>query len=412
MNSMWDTRFGKLFIGGCGTQVGMILGCGSLVALALLCAMCVFFNILSIGLTRQFVIPSPQTLAEAPLPAEEETLRTEIAFLRNEIELLQSTPPGAPAPPQTPAPPPKPMAIAVMGGANLRSGPGVDYKKIGILPVGGSVEIVGRNNDSSWWLVSTPGGLAWLSNMTVTTSYVEDNVPIVTIPALLVQPVAAGASGLPNPPDNPPAATPAPVVAVTTPIPGPTTSRSFVEDMSAYKRLRGHLLIPPVSASISPDGSQIALTERIKFYTITTGGALTKVWFEEDDKMGPLGNVAWSPDGRYIAFDMGFKTNCKPCRSVAIIDTAEETMRLLVGPNSLDLSAPRWTLDGHLLVNAHPGEPADGVAYLYDTAGQGQPAEGGYELSTSHYGQQWYPWLPGKSWRVGETVRADSYNSD
>jgi hypothetical protein len=418
MNSRWDNRLGKLFIGGCGTQIGLVLSCGMLASMVLLCALCAFFNVLSIGFAREFMIISPETVAEVSSTDEAETLRSEIAYLRNEVEFLQANPPRVPAPPQTPVPPPKPLAIAVMGGANLRNGPGLDYKKVGSLPMGGSLEIVGRNADSSWWLVSAPNGLAWVAEGVVTTSYVDDNIPVVTIPALLVQPAAAGSATVPDLPVDLPAAGQAPVVPppaapAGTPIPGADASRSFVEDMSAYKRLRGQLLIPPTSASISPDGSQIALTERIKLYTVTTDGALSKIWLEEDDKLGPIGQIVWSPDGRYIAFEVGFKTQyCKPCRSVALIDTVDETMIVLEAPNNLDLSAPRWTLDGHLLVNANPGEPADGVAYLYDTSGQGQPAEGRYELSTNHYGQQWYPWLPGKSWQVGQTIRADSYNAE
>lgn len=413
MHPFWNTRLGKLFIGGCGTQVGLVFSCGTLAGLTLLCAVCAFFNVVSLGIMQEVSIVPANVPAEVAASAAEGELLDEITVLRREVEFLRAS---GPAVPQPPAPPPKPMAIAIENTVNLRSGPDVDYKKVGSLSRGSSLEIVGRNANSTWWLVSTPGGLAWVSDMVVTTTYVDDRIPVVTIPALLVQPAASSNAAMPPSIPAPPTAaaspTPPPPPAGT-PIPGAEASRQFVEDMSAYKRLRAHLLIPPVSASLSPDGSQIAITERIKLYTVTTEGALTTVWLEEDDTMGPLGNLAWSPDGEYLAFVIGYKQKyCQPCRGVGLVHLADETITYLEPPGDLELDAPRWTEDGRLLVSAHRGEPADSVAYIYETWGQGQLATGSYTLSSSHYGQRWYPWLPGKTWQVGSTVRADSYNSE
>ena len=42
--------------------------------------------------------------------------------------------------------------------------------------------------------------------------------------------------------------------------------------------------------------------------------------------MGPLGGVVWSPDGKQIAFEVGFKRKyCRPCRAVAILTLEDET---------------------------------------------------------------------------------------
>jgi hypothetical protein len=98
---------------------------------------------------------------------------------------------------------------------------------------------------------------------------------------------------------------------------------------------------------------------------------------------------------------------------VAILNPATETITLLDPPETdLDTDMPRWLQDGRLMINAHPGEPADGVAYVYDISGKFQPATGIYVLSASHEGQKWFPWRPGRTWRAGVSERADSYNSD
>jgi hypothetical protein len=64
------------------------------------------------------------------------------------------------------------------------------------------------------------------------------------------------------------------------------------------------------------------------------------------------------------------------------------------------------------LVNVYPGEPADGVAYIYDISGRGQVATGVYVLSSGLDGQRWLPWRPGRIWRAGVSERPDSYYND
>jgi len=87
-------------------------------------------------------------------------------------------------------------------------------------------------------------------------------------------------------------------------------------------------------------------------------------------------------------------------------------MTFLQALDNLDTDAPRWTQDGRILVNVHPGEPAKGTAYVYNIYGEGQPVEGVYILSTSHEGQKWFPWRPGRVWRAGGSERPDSYVGD
>jgi hypothetical protein len=189
--------------------------------------------------------------------------------------------------------------------------------------------------------------------------------------------------------------------------------RQFVEDTASYASIKGSLLVPPVSASYSPDGRLIAMTEGVKLYTFKVDGSVPQIWLEDGNELRPLNGAVWSPDGQYIALVVEFKPpRCSLCRAVAILRPADGEITFLEGPNGLQTDAPRWTQDGRLLVNAHPGEPADGVTYVYNVFGEGQPAEGVYTLSSSHDGQKWFRWLPGRIWRAGVTERADSYYHD
>lgn len=72
---------------------------------------------------------------------------------------------------------------------------------------------------------------------------------------------------------------------------------------------------------------------------------------------------------------------------------------------------PRWTQDGQLLVTIHQGDLETGTVYIYDAGGRGQVAGGTFLLSSSAEGQQWSPWLSGKSWTV-DPNRPTSYYDD
>lgn len=65
---------------------------------------------------------------------------------------------------------------------NLRSGPGTDYEVVGVLASGGSLEVVGRNADSSWWQVSAPEGLVWVAARVVIANNIDDSIPVVESP--------------------------------------------------------------------------------------------------------------------------------------------------------------------------------------------------------------------------------------
>jgi hypothetical protein len=426
MHPFWKSKLGKLVIGNCGTQFGMISALSGLVAISLLCLVCASANMLSFGLTQRVVklvevaatpTSTPVEVSSSHDDEEVSGLIDEVDSLLAEVEALEA---NTPAPPPLPtasptALPPKPVAMANQSGVDLHGGPGTNYERIGVLPVGESWSIVGRNINSTWWVVATPNGLVgWVADRLVATFDLNDSIPIVVASSDLAQLASSSLSSAATPPVTPTVtATPTPMLPPGTPTPGADEIRQYVEDTSSYQKVRYYLLVPPVSISFSPDGSQFAMTERIKLYTVMTDGAYTDIWFEDDDTQGPLNNIVWSPDGKYIAFVSGFKDpKCKPCRSVALLRRSDGQITFLEAPDDQETDAPRWTQDGRLLVNVHSGEPADGVAYVYNIFGDGREAKGVYVLSSSHEGQKWYPWRPGRIWRAGVSERADSYNSD
>ena len=58
------------------------------------------------------------------------------------------------------------------------------------------------------------------------------------------------------------------------------------------------------------------------------------------------------------------------------------------------------------------GMAGSGATYVYTVDGTGKKAAGTFELTASHDGQQYRPWLPGRTWEAGITERPDSYFSD
>jgi lipoprotein-anchoring transpeptidase ErfK/SrfK len=104
---------------------------------------------------------------------------------------LTPTPGGAPS---TPA---GPMVEAGADGANVRSGPGTNYTRLGYLDPGTQVAVIGRHGD--WWQIESNGASAWVADRVVT-AYNVDGVAEVQLPTTPVpsSPAVIPTSSLPS----------------------------------------------------------------------------------------------------------------------------------------------------------------------------------------------------------------------
>jgi len=122
-----------------------------------------------------------------------------------------------------------PRVIADNTDVNLRTGPGTNYDRVGVLPQGESLEVVGRNADASWWQVTTLDGLRWIAANVTTATNVDAGIPVVLAPPTPT-----------NLPPPPPTLTPPP-----TPSPAPqyqyTVRNIFGQVNEAITQIRGDI---------------------------------------------------------------------------------------------------------------------------------------------------------------------------
>jgi len=98
-----------------------------------------------------------------------------------------------------------PPTATALQNANCRSGPGIAYPVTGSLGQGVSSTVVGRNADSSWWVIENPGssGTCWVWDELVEVKPDTCDVPILAAPPL--------------PPTDTPTPPPTPTFTPTTP---------------------------------------------------------------------------------------------------------------------------------------------------------------------------------------------------
>ncbi|MEM7031251.1 MAG: SH3 domain-containing protein [Chloroflexota bacterium] len=124
--------------------------------------------------------PTPTTTATStPIP---EPTSTPTATLEPTPAPIVTSPTETSTPEPEPAPIlAVPMVSAVDSNVNLRSGPGTNFERVGVLLQGDSLEIIGRNEDSSWWQVLTEDDVSWIAASVTEASNINDSIPVVTL---------------------------------------------------------------------------------------------------------------------------------------------------------------------------------------------------------------------------------------
>jgi Bacterial SH3 domain len=158
--------------------------------------------------------PSPvavQHPTRTPQPTFTPTPNATPTPLPTATETPVPTPTFTPVPPPpTEVPTPKNDAsVTVKVDLTVRAGPGTEYRAVGSLPTGTTVDIIGRNEDTSWWQIpysKGPDGKAWISaRPRYGTAENTENVPVVETPAPPAE-AAAPPSDAPSQPEQPAAA--------------------------------------------------------------------------------------------------------------------------------------------------------------------------------------------------------------
>lgn len=100
------------------------------------------------------------------------------ATITNTASINTSAPPPATQAPSTPSG----TLFVTDVGANCRTGPGTNYDKIASFAQGSYIPLVGRNSDSTWWLLKSGNINCWISGTTGRTSGSLENIPVVQAP--------------------------------------------------------------------------------------------------------------------------------------------------------------------------------------------------------------------------------------
>jgi hypothetical protein len=133
--------------------------------------------------TTQLVVTTPPSVTQPTSPSVPTLTRTPTRKPTATIIAIPAatiTPILPPSKLSTPTPKTVvPIVTAGDSNVNIRSGPGTNYDIIGTLKSGQSLEIIGRNTDSSWWQVSTANGLGWVAAGVSTASNADASIPVV-----------------------------------------------------------------------------------------------------------------------------------------------------------------------------------------------------------------------------------------
>ncbi len=127
-------------------------------------------------------------VAAPELPEEPPTATNtpEISETPSVTPVISDTPTLTATPTEMPPQALCPPQATALKNSNCRAGPGSAYDITGSLSQGNSSTVVGRNNESSWWVIERPGGSGncWIWAELVELSSNECDIPIVAAPPL------------------------------------------------------------------------------------------------------------------------------------------------------------------------------------------------------------------------------------
>lgn len=166
---------------------------------------------------------------------------------------------------------------------NVRSGPGVTYPILGVLPVGQTSTVTGRDGTNTWWQIAYPagpGGSGWVSGAYVTLSGDCSTVPI-------------GSYG-PPPPTAMPTATNTPVPGVTNTPQPPDLIVSSIEMPTSIIYLPSTGSTVTIKVTVTNIGGQTATSFQTVVFPTGRGGAGGQI---------NLGTIASLPAGSSVTLE-------------------------------------------------------------------------------------------------------------
>ena len=119
--------------------------------------------------------------------------------------VVTTNPPPAPDAtliPPTPEPEDPNAVVTARSGVNIRTGPGLEYKVLGVAPYLSELKVTGVSQDGTWWILAIPpnynGGQGWAADEYVEVRNVGD-VPVVPAPPTPTPAATATATATPAP---------------------------------------------------------------------------------------------------------------------------------------------------------------------------------------------------------------------
>lgn len=128
--------------------------------------------------TPSQVAAVPTNTPPPPPPTDTSTPEPTATMMPSPTSAPTDTP-APPTPTATEASQSPPSVTAVEGNVNLRLGPDTGFEAVGLLEAGSSLEIIGRNEDSSWFQVTTDEGPRWIAAEVTEAQNVSDAIPVV-----------------------------------------------------------------------------------------------------------------------------------------------------------------------------------------------------------------------------------------